>query len=278
MSVSKSATPLVTFAFPIHKKNLYYLKALESIESQTYPHIEILIIDSSVEGIVFSKSKRFPSKIIRVPSHYGLSESLNVALQNARGKYLARLDYDDLCLPERISKQVDFLERNPDVSLLGTAAYIIKENDEHLSQSQVLKHPLTNNDILLNMLYKNSLLHPTVMLRLDTFREFRLFYRRKYDGAEDYDLWLRASRKIKLVNLDIPLVAIRHHDHQFSRVDRGRGEFLSYKLRLRHLVWMAMKGHLSCYKILIVLRVIFSGFVHSSKKNITRGSINKFDK
>jgi glycosyltransferase involved in cell wall biosynthesis len=231
---------LVSVTFPIHRKQDFAEMALESILSQSYCPIEVLFLDNSQSGLkdLFNLTdKRI--RYFKLPPEFGLSDTLNFAIDKARGAYLARMDYDDIALPERIAVQVEFMEKHPEIGISGANILIIGSSiDSNVSPGQVVKRKFSHEDITINLLTNNAFFHPTVIFRLSEIRKYNLKYRASYDSAEDLDLWCRASRVIKLANIDQALVRYRLHPNQYSRLDGANSNFVANKIRIRHAIWL----------------------------------------
>lgn len=239
--------PLVSITFPIHRYHEYAEEALASILNQDYKEIEVLFLDNSDSGVseFFDLSNR-AIRYLRLPRTFGLSETLNVAIHEARGIYLARMDYDDISLPNRISKQVDYMEENPFVSISGTSILVIGDSiDDNATPGKILSRPTSHHDLKLSLISKNAFFHPTVMFRLSDIRKENLFYRPKYDSAEDLDLWSRASQKLHLGNLDVPLLKYRLHSNQYSRIDGANSNLIAIRVKMRHTFLLSKSGELN---------------------------------
>lgn len=267
---------IVSVLFPVHKDSPYLEAALESLLKQDFDNFEILFLDNSKIGIdrtIWNRS----SKIIhlKLPQDYGLSQSLNYGVKYSESKYLLRMDYDDIALSDRISKQVNFMEENPHISISGTGIRFIGENfGGNETESPELFRPEDPNKIIPYLLYKNPLFHPTVIMRRESLIEHNLFYNQKYDAAEDLDLWMRASHKIKISNINEVLLEYRLHSNQFSREDGINSKFQSAKIRLRHAVWFIFnypaeweKGYKSLMRNSYFLTQNFLTYLSRSKFN-----------
>jgi len=237
---------LVSITFPIHNFHEYSAEALLSLLKQTYSPIEILFLDNSLRGLESSfdlSDKRI--KYYKLPPEYGLSETLNFALDRANGKYLARMDYDDVAFPTRIADQVEFMENNPDIAISGTNIIVIgKSIDSNVSPGQEVKRKALHEDIVRNLLTNNAFFHPTVIFRLSEIRKYNLKYRTNFDSAEDLDLWCRASRVLTLANLDRALLQYRLHPNQYSRLDGASSNYLANRVRIRHAFWLMRTNRL----------------------------------
>ena len=240
MKARLTRLPLVSITFPIHKVHEFAVEALDSLLKQTYPLIEILFLDNSMHGLE-SKFDLSDQRIryYKLPSDYGLSQTLNFAIEHASGEYLARMDYDDISLPNRIAHQVEFMEINRDISISGTNIIIIGSSiDDNVKPGQEVKRRFFHNEIVRNLNSNNAFFHPTVIFRLDDLRISKLRYRPKFDSAEDLDLWCRASRILKLANLDEALLMYRLHPNQYSRLDGDTSNYVADRIRLRHTIWL----------------------------------------
>lgn len=194
-----SCGPLVTILMSIYDRTEYLDEAIKSILKQSYNSLEILIVleyskkQEEINHMLLSyHDKRI--KIIKNKKKLGLAESLNVGMKLAKGKYLARMDDDDISCLNRIEKQVAYLENNPNISIVGTFM-------KFFGNSDLVCKLATNSDCLkIKCLYKTPLFHPTVMFRLDDLRKHKLFYKSNV-YAEDYELWSRVISKLNISNI-----------------------------------------------------------------------------
>jgi glycosyltransferase involved in cell wall biosynthesis len=195
---------------PVYNCEKYVFEAVESILNQTYAHFELLLIDDCSTDNTLQICKSFQDDrivIIEKEKNSGYTNSLNYGISIAKGEYIARMDGDDISLPERFEKQINFLQNNPEISLCGTAIQII-------GTDEILKQPLNYEQIKVKLCLKTSLYHPTVMGKTTTFRDN--LYNANAEPAEDYDLWTRLAFKYALANLDSALLRYRIHENQVS--------------------------------------------------------------
>ncbi|MES2796051.1 MAG: glycosyltransferase [Bacteroidota bacterium] len=205
--------PNITVLMPVYNCELYINEAIDSILNQTYTNFEFLIIDDASTDKTVSIIKTYTDskiQLIEKPLNTGLTNSLNLGLQLAKGKYIARMDGDDISLPERFEKQVVFLEANPEVVLCGTLFNAI-------GSELVIKLPEHYEDIKLGLLKGNCIAHPSVMIRNQVLDEFSIFYDVSKEPAEDFDLWVRLISFGKLYNLQEVLLNYRVHNTQVSQ-------------------------------------------------------------
>lgn len=220
------SSPLVTVLMPMYNSEKYILAAVNSILNQTFSNFEFIIIDdastdNSVEIIKSYKDPRI--KLIVKPQNTGYTNSLNMGLKLATGKYIARMDSDDICVLNRFEKQVAFMESNKDVAVCGSWFTCIGTNE-------IIKHPVTHDAIKVAMLNYCAIGHPTVLMRKDFFKEQQLVYNTEMEPAEDYDLWCRTLSIGKLANLPEVLLYYRLHTQQVSNIKNLKQQESSNKI------------------------------------------------
>ena len=185
-------------------------KAIESILNQTYTNLEFFILDDSTNELTRQKIDSYTTdnrvKVIRDKKRMGFVPALNKGLAIASGKYIARMDGDDISLPDRLEKQVTFLEENNDVFVLGGQMNIINENDVITSER---KYPVGKRQILKYELFRCPIAHPTVMFRHELI-ENGFKYDETLKRAEDLNLWLSIQKDgYRIENLSDKLLNYR---------------------------------------------------------------------
>jgi glycosyltransferase involved in cell wall biosynthesis len=210
-------TPVVSVLMPVYNGGLYLREAVDSILAQTYPNFEFIVVDdgSTDESLEIlagyqGKDTRF---VIIGQDHLGVISALNNGLQKARGKYIARIDADDLALPGRLEQQVKAMEASRNTAILGSAYFVM---NEHGVVGHVVRYPLTNTAIRWSMLFDNAFANSSIMLRAEFLREHGLAYDTSIVHAEDYDLWSRVMEFGQAANLSEPLMKYRTHVQQAS--------------------------------------------------------------
>lgn len=212
---------LVSILMPIFKPNLEWLKiAINSILKQTYDNFELLLLyepcsDDGVRQLVSEiKDKRIA--IIETPPKSGLPKSLNIGLAMANGKYIARMDADDYSLPERLKKQVEYMEAHSNVAVLGSSIKLMGRNEYWFNER------LKNMDErTIRMIFSSSggVAHPTAMFRKSFFDENNIRYNENLRGSEDYYLWVDVICNGGIIDsLLIPLLEYRISDNQASQL------------------------------------------------------------
>ncbi len=208
--------PVVSILIPVFNSLPYIKEALESILNQTYINLEIVIInDGSNDGteqVLRNYASKHKSIKLIDQKNQGICAALNNGIEICSGKYIARMDSDDIMHPQRIELQVKFMEENPNISILGTAIQYIDLNG-HLGRY----HFYPKSSSISSMIFHESpVAHPTAFVRKEVFLQIGN-YRENLYPAEDYDLWLRAfSADIKIENLQKVLLYYRVHNANTS--------------------------------------------------------------
>jgi glycosyltransferase involved in cell wall biosynthesis len=192
-------------------------EAVHSIRDQTYRDFEFIIIDDgSVDATpeILARHAADDSRVsVLSQQNRGLMESLHRGFAAATGEYIARMDADDVAKPYRLELQLEFLASNPGIALLGGGLEIIDSESKVVATVRSPSHPEEVRHELRE--FGNAIAHPTVMCRRCALEEVGGF-RRAYQYAEDYDLWLRMAEKFDLANLQEVLLSYRRHEAAVS--------------------------------------------------------------
>lgn len=252
---------LLSVIMPVYNTEKYLKESIESILNQSYKDFEFIIInDGSTDNSlnIINNYAQLDGRIKVISrENKGLVYSLNEGLNIAKGKYVARMDADDVSLPERLKKQVDFLEKHKEIDILATKASVIGDATE------VIK---SKNEEKLNMLFKSEdarkillnywycLAHPSIMFRKSILEKLQGYKEYK---SEDLDLWLRALKaNFKIYKLNEKLIEYRIHKESKSNKDNEKFEGLKdgIKIKLndvfgseiksdfRYVIWGASNG------------------------------------
>jgi len=182
---------------PVYSAERYLREAIDSILSQTFTDFEFLVIDDgSTDGsaAIISSYTDPRLRVIQNSCNLGLTATLNRGLDLAGGEYVARMDADDLSLPERLARQVAFLDANPKVGIVGVWA-------EAFGDAQFkIPHPPGAETIRAKLLFDSALVHPAVLMRRAFLEAHRLRYQ-PLGHFEDYALWQQAARLFPLANI-----------------------------------------------------------------------------
>lgn len=233
--------PIVSVVMPVYNTPEEYLReAIESILKQTFSNFEFVIIDDgSTDRNVKKVIQSYQDK--RIAYYYkenaGVANALNYGIKKATGTYIARMDSDDISLPERLEKQVAFLDAHPDISLVG-ALY------ERFPEYCIPHLPQTVG--LIDMLKWCPVAHPLVMFRKKDFESRHLFYDPAY-RTEDYELWGRALLAgLKFANIQEVLLKYRWHASNVS--NQKKAEMDKDTQRVKDQIIQALSGEFEIQK------------------------------
>jgi glycosyltransferase involved in cell wall biosynthesis len=207
---------------PLHNGEAFVVDAVESILGQTFRDFEFLVVDdgSTDRSVKIVEGYADPRiRLVYNEHQLELVRTLNRGLDLARGKYVARMDADDISLPERLERQVDFMEANPDVGICGT--WLVTMGDH---EGRIWRYPESAEEIRCRLLFHAPLGHPTVCMRREMLVRHGLHFDEGYLHAEDYELWSRASEAFPLANLDSVLLRYRIHGGSVSQKHRDAQE------------------------------------------------------
>ena len=208
---------LISVVMSVYNGEDYLEEAIESILNQTYKNFEFIIIDDGSTdkslGIIH-RYKELDDRIILISrENRGLIASLNEGIKKAKGKYIARMDADDISLATRFEEQVKFMEKNLDIGICGTAIISfgvgIKECTWVLSAQ--------NERLKTELLFSSCFAHPSVMMRRNLINKHELFYDKNFKHAEDFELWTRFAQVSKMNNLTKPLLKYRILEDSITR-------------------------------------------------------------
>lgn len=232
--------------------------ALASIAGQTWSDWELVVADDSTNAasiaVLEAYAARLGPKMIlrRHEKRLGLVGSINDALDFARGDYIARMDGDDICKPDRLEKQVAYLDSHPDVGILGGDIEVMTDGGATLS---VRRYKKSRADIERIAFIRNPLAQPTVMMRrsvLDLIGPYDPRFRK----AEDYELWLRALKAgVVIENLDRVLIRYRVPD-DYSRKRDADNWLFGIKAKLRHFSWRSPLRSAAGIALSVVLLIV----------------------
>jgi len=215
MKESKSIdrkTPAISVCMPVYNRHEYIGDCIESILSQTFTDFEVVIVDDGSTDDTCAIIESYGDPRIRlVRNRHDFIESSNMTLSLARGKYIARMDSDDIMMPDRLKIQYAYMESHPETDILGGSRIIIGESDGEYVDDY-------DGDVTPAILYKQCCLsHPTVMMRTDSVRRANLQYEQNSIYSEDYLMWIRAMiAGLTIKNVPDVLVKYRVSKSQVS--------------------------------------------------------------
>ncbi len=199
--------PAISVVMSTYNREKILPMAIESILNQSFRDFEFIIINDGSTDKTLDVLKKYASvdkriKIIDNGTNKGLVHSLNIGMDLARGKYIARMDDDDISLPQRFLTQYNYMEENPETDVLGTAWYYESIKPEHIAVSH--SSPTT---LRIQSYMQVPVLHPTVFMRTSFFNQHKIRYEKEYKSAEDIRLWYQVSlNKGRFATIKIPLL------------------------------------------------------------------------
>lgn len=229
------SVPKVSIIMSVRNGENYLDEAVTSIFRQTYTDFEFIIIDDASTDKTPSILKKFKDERIKIfinKKKKGLTKSLNIGLSKARGKYIARMDHDDVARSDRLFQQVRILDKDEQIGVIGSWVKLINNQGKQLG---ILKFPVNHKAIIRNIFANNPLRHSTVLFRKELVQKYG-FYDDKLDGAEDYDLWLRLVKHTKFANLSLPLVKYRLHHDRVSEIEEKKVLWSAVNARIKAII------------------------------------------
>jgi glycosyltransferase involved in cell wall biosynthesis len=206
--------PLVSVIMPVYNAERYVGQAIESILGQTFSDFEFLIFNDGSDDSSGSIIRKYAMTDQRVvfydyAENQGYVARLNAGVGMAQGSYVARMDADDISLPERLAKQVTLMGANPAIGVCGTWFKVFGDTELEV------KHPAYHDDIKLELLRHNAIGHPTVLAKTSLLKQYP--YNPDLAPSEDYYLWAHLSSVTQLYNIPEVLLHYRWHDSNISQ-------------------------------------------------------------
>jgi glycosyltransferase involved in cell wall biosynthesis len=213
-------TPQISVIMPVYNRRSFISESVASILQQTLGDFEFIIVDDHSTDGTFEFLQAIPDpriKLLRNEKNLGISESMNRGIEQAKGEFIARMDSDDVSLPSRFQKQVDFLRSRPEIVCCGTSYEIFGSLKRTVMPSE-------HDWIAMALLDNAQIANPSAMFRKSIFQNGKLRYKPSYDLAEDYKLWTQVVNQGKLANLSEVLFRYRHHSGQISNAKEIQDE------------------------------------------------------
>ncbi len=228
-------TPKISIVMSLYNSGKYLREAIDSVLSQTLSDFEFIIIDdgSSDNGAAIVRSYDDSRIRLIIQENSGLAAALNKAIQLAKSKLIARMDPDDICFPERLSKQCEYLEQYPEVMALGSAAICIDLNGEVLPLISMKKH----FEIGDQPMPESPCIHPSVIFRRSAFDKAGGYWNEMRFGGEDAVLFNEILSFGAIDNLPDPLIYYRLSPSSLSQKSK------KFNAILREIIWNKVKGN-----------------------------------
>lgn len=216
----------ISIALPVYNAHRTLAATLDSLVAQTLQGFQVVVLDDCSSDDSLDIARRYEDrlnlKLIRAEKNLGISGARNRLLAEIDTPFIAILDHDDLCHPERLARQRAFLEQHPEIDIVGSAVAYFSEPSDLPHGKRVLRHPAGDAAIKTQLLHTTSMVHPSAMARRSFFTDCG-GYQAEFSPAEDYALWCRAALLGKrFANLEEPLLYYRLHPSQTSQVQGQR--------------------------------------------------------
>ena len=224
--------PHISICMVFYNAEPYIKEAIDSALKQSFENFEFVIVDDGSTDGSSDIVKSYTDKRIKYfKNRHNYIDSLNKACKTATGKYIARMDADDIMMPNRLQAQYDFMELYPEIDICGTWA------QEFGSRTNIIRLHTEHREIASSLLLYNTMAHPTVMLRKSTVcKDGNDLYRHGYDCAEDYKLWTELAIKgLRFANIPEVLLKYRVSESQVTSVRRKEMLQSSHKIQMEYV-------------------------------------------
>lgn len=225
--------PKISVIIPCYNQGQYLEEAVQSVLNQTFKDFEIIVVDDNSTDNTLEILNKYNDpriKIIKGPQK-GISAALNLGIDIAQGEYIARMDADDISLPDRFRIQTEFMDENPEIGICGSSANMLDSNGKIVKWSK----PINDKDIKTNLLIDVSIIHSTVMMRKSILKNYDLRYSEIYDVTEDFDLWTRASEYVEFHNISESLLCSRMHANNTATINSTKRKEVFLKILKENL-------------------------------------------
>jgi glycosyltransferase involved in cell wall biosynthesis len=217
----KTADPKITVLLPAYNAEKYIGKAIDSVLEQSFTDFELLIINDGSVDSTESIIRSYPDERIRLinQTNQGIAAALNMGLLNANASLIARFDADDICLPDRLKIQYEFLQTHPDHVIVGTDADYIDMNDEYVFKCRLPAH--SHEEISALAPAKCPFIHSAVLFKKEIIMQAGGYNANAY-AFEDQLLWSKVIKLGKACNLAQPLIQVRLNPESLSIDEKWR--------------------------------------------------------
>ena len=240
--------PLVSVVMSTLNTPIEYLnKAIYSILNQTYRNFEfIIVVDGGNDDEFIKTLNDSRIKIIKHENSIGLTKSLNEAIKISSGKYIARMDSDDIALEKRFEYQVEYMEKNSDVDITSMFYYEIGKSDK--VTREVFNKP---EEIKCKLFFTNLISHPCVMIRKDFLEKNNLLYNEEFVYSQDFEMWTRCANYGKIAIIPKFGLQYRIHNKQISTEKSSMQKELYYRILIRNLQELGMNENNLKYLLML---------------------------
>lgn len=231
------SAPLVSVVLSAHNAAAFVDEAIGSILDQSHGHLELIAVDDAstdqtAARLHAAEGRDRRVRVLRNERRLGLAASLNRALAEVRGELIARMDADDVALPDRLARQVSAFQADPGLVLLGSNVEHIDREGGHLDRTEL---PLDDWTIRCVAMGLNPFAHPTVVMRTAALRTEEVVYDTGFETTQDWELWTRMMAHGRVANIARPLVRQRLHAASTSATRRASQADNSLRVQERYV-------------------------------------------
>lgn len=268
-------TPLISVIMPVYNTAPFLKEAIESVLNQTEQDFEFIIIndastDNSIEVIEQFTDPRI--RLIHNEKNLGVTFSLNKLIRVSTGKYIARMDGDDICLPNRFEEQLKEIKKHPENIVVCSTCLLIDEKGNKVGKWKDDSKYCSSKDIRNHLPKNNCIVHPSVFLSRDLLTEY--FYDPVQIASEDYDLWLRMSSEgILFVKISKPLVLYRIRSFSVTKQSTKNIFYKIFRVKIIFLFHEIIKGRINGFMLKTFFFAIldfFKGILKMIKKRFSK--------
>jgi glycosyltransferase involved in cell wall biosynthesis len=216
-------SPQISVIVAAYNCEAYIQSCVRSITTQSFKSFELIICEDGSSDrtwkILNDLAQDDPRiRLLQNPENRGLPSSLNACIEASRGNYIARLDADDVALPDRLEVQYRLMTSDSGLVLTGSNVLHVDPHQKTLGRSEVL---LRDGDLRAQSFFQNPFVHPTAMFRRDVVLREALRYRPAFETTQDWDLWIRLMQFGRIANIPNILVHQMVHDASISKTKRA---------------------------------------------------------
>ena len=226
--------PKVSVIMPVYNQEKFLKQSIDSILNQTFKDFELIIINDRSTDKTKDILNKYAQKDLRIrvffQENQGCTKSLNYGIKQAKGEYIARQDADDISLPKRLEKQVDFLNKNKNIGLVGSFAQVIDEQGN--KKQKILGQYTGNRDLKKHSFWSDKFCHSTIMIRKELLDKIN-GYDEHFVCSQDTDLYFRLMPYTQFANLKEVFLLYREHKDSLSKTKKKKQEKFAQEARKR---------------------------------------------
>lgn len=226
---------MITIIMSAYNSSATIGAAVDSLLCQTHENLRLVVYDDASTDGTAELLARYddPRLDLRLlTENRGLTRNLHEGVAKADTPYIARMDADDIALPDRIARQLAHMQANPDIDVLGTNVIFFDDQGNEVLGRQ----PEHHDDIAIALFFNFTMMHPTVMMRTSALRKGGWNYDLHFRYSQDFDLWSRMIRTHRFANLQDPLLRLREHPNKISRAKRIDQQRFTSEIRARQIL------------------------------------------